>query len=134
MVTGYEERGERSWWVDRGPSATYQRVYVAGSYQGSNRVNYHYFWRCRAKELGDLQIVRTGGDVRIASASGESATWTDVAAGDVLGVGTYLRIGPYSEVHWRRDKPGGAVGTIQAESNQRVFRIDADDLELVEPE
>ena len=131
MVTGYEEQGERFWWVDRGPSAAFQQVYVGGSYQGSNRENYHYFWRCRAKRLGDLEIVQAGSNVQIASSSGRSARWTDLVAGDVLGPGTYLRIGPDSEVHWRRDEPGGVTGTIQAESNERVFRVERTDLQLV---
>jgi hypothetical protein len=108
-------------------------VYVNGSYQGSERVNYHYHWQCRAKGLGDLRIVRVGSDVQIARSSGESARWTNIAAGDVIGPGAYLRVGPDSEVHWQRDKPGGAAGTIQAEDGERIFRVEATDLELFEP-
>ncbi len=134
MVTGYEEHGERAWWVDRGPSATLQRVYVASLYQGSSRENYHYFWRCRARGLGDLRILRVGGDVQIASSSSESAKRRALVAGDVLAAGTYLRVGSDSEVRWERDKPGGATGTIQAESDERMFRFEATGLQPVEPE
>ena len=54
-------------------------------------------------------------------------------AGDVLGPGTYLRIGPGSEVHWQREKPGGAIGRIQAENHEQMFRIEATDFEPIEP-
>jgi hypothetical protein len=134
VVTGYEQEGERYWWVDRCPDEACQPVYVAALYQGSDRENFHYFWRCRPTGLGDVRILRVHNDARMASSNRRDTRWRPVAAGDVVAPGTFLQIGPHSEVHWRRDAPGGANGIIKTQGEGRTVRVEPTDLIPVAPE
>ena len=131
MVTGYEQRGERFWWVDRCPDDACQRVFVAAGYQGSNLENYHYFWRCLPKGRGDVRILRIDNDARMAYSNRRDTRWRQIDVGDVLAPGTFLRLGPCSEVHWQRDRKGGTVGILATQDEGWTYLIETSGLRRV---
>jgi len=134
VVTGYEDRDQQLWSVERCSDRDCQPVYVNAGYEGANRENFHYFWRCRTRGRGDLRIIGASNLVQFASSNNERSTWREVAAGDMLGPGSYVRLGADSEVRWACDAPGGAHGHRRTAGEVRTFRVDATGLRPVDTE
>ncbi len=124
MVTGYEDVGEEFWYIDPDPADGCQRVFVGAAYRGARRENYHIHWRCRTPKPGDLKVTATSGEIEFAARSDEKARWKDAAEGDMLAPGSFLRIGPNSELTWRRNLPRGDVGVLRASEFGKIFRIE----------